>query len=92
MSKRSLAKRGRVAASFSLEDCELLVAAAFLHDVGYAPSLNRLGFHPVDGARFFGSWSGAAGLSCRPSLRDALEAEDRGLVDDLVAVGPPIGG
>ena len=34
------------------EDADLLVAAALLHDVGYAPSLNRLGFHAVDGARF----------------------------------------
>jgi putative nucleotidyltransferase with HDIG domain len=34
------------------EDADLLVAAALLHDVGYASSLNRLGFHAVDGARF----------------------------------------
>ncbi|NAZ88402.1 HD domain-containing protein, partial [Kineococcus indalonis] len=27
-----------------------LVAAAWLHDVGYAPPLRRTGFHPVDGA------------------------------------------
>lgn len=29
---------------------DLLVAAAWLHDVGYAPALRRHGFHPVDGA------------------------------------------
>lgn len=29
---------------------ELLLAAAILHDVGYAPELAILGFHPVDGA------------------------------------------
>ena len=31
-------------------DC--LVAAAWLHDIGYAPSLRVTGFHPVDGATF----------------------------------------
>ncbi|GAB4080849.1 HD domain-containing protein [Modestobacter muralis] len=29
-----------------------VVAAAWLHDVGYAPALRDTGFHPVDGARF----------------------------------------
>jgi HD superfamily phosphodiesterase len=29
----------------------LLVAAAWLHDIGYAPGLRDTGFHPVDGAR-----------------------------------------
>jgi len=33
-------------------DRELLVAAAWLHDIGYAPALRRTGFHPVDGARY----------------------------------------
>lgn len=28
----------------------VLVAAAWLHDVGYAPALRRTGFHPLDGA------------------------------------------
>jgi hypothetical protein len=30
----------------------LLVAAAWLHDVGYAPELRDTGFHPLDGARY----------------------------------------
>jgi hypothetical protein len=29
----------------------LLVAAAWLHDIGYAPHLRDTGFHPLDGAR-----------------------------------------
>jgi HD superfamily phosphodiesterase len=40
-----------LAAVLSAEDADLLVAAAVLHDVGYAPSLNRLGFYAVDSAR-----------------------------------------
>jgi HD domain-containing protein len=34
------------------DERELLVAAAVLHDVGYATPLARSGFHPLDGARF----------------------------------------
>ncbi len=34
-----------------LEDADILVAAAYLHDVGYAPELAIAGFHPLDGAR-----------------------------------------
>ena len=30
----------------------LLVAAAWLHDIGYAPDLLDTGFHPIDGGRF----------------------------------------
>jgi len=29
-----------------------VVAAAWLHDIGYAPPLRRTGFHPLDGALF----------------------------------------
>ncbi|WP_280434432.1 HD domain-containing protein [Nocardia carnea] len=35
-----------------VDDPTLLVAAAWLHDIGYAPDIERLGFHPVDGAEF----------------------------------------
>ncbi|MEW1737496.1 HD domain-containing protein [Nocardia beijingensis] len=35
-----------------VDDGDLLVAAAWLHDVGYSPQLVRTGFHPVDGAEF----------------------------------------
>jgi putative nucleotidyltransferase with HDIG domain len=34
---------------------DLLVAAAWLHDVGYAEALRDTGFHPLDGARFLRS-------------------------------------
>ena len=33
------------------DDSDVLVASAFLHDVGYAPELAISGFHPLDGAR-----------------------------------------
>lgn len=31
---------------------DALIAAAYLHDIGYAPELAATGFHPLDGARF----------------------------------------
>jgi hypothetical protein len=33
------------------EDRVALLAAAWLHDIGYAPSVAATGFHPLDGAR-----------------------------------------
>jgi hypothetical protein len=48
---RSVARRaGWVAANLRLSDD--LVAAAWLHDIGYAPELVETGFHPLDGARY----------------------------------------
>jgi hypothetical protein len=37
---------------FDAETADCLVAAAWLHDIGYAPSVRRTGFHPLDGAAF----------------------------------------
>ena len=48
---QSVASRaGRVAKALCLP--EDLVAAAWLHDIGYAPELVETGFHPLDGARY----------------------------------------
>jgi hypothetical protein len=67
-------------------DGEALVAAAFLHDIGYAPSLNWLGFHPVDGARFLRA-QGRERLACLVAHHSGarFEAEERGLVEELAA-------
>lgn len=35
-----------------LEDWETLVMAGYLHDIGYSPKLPKVGFHPLDGARY----------------------------------------
>jgi HD superfamily phosphodiesterase len=40
-----------VAAILLAEEREVLVAAAYLHDLGYAPALVETGFHALDGAR-----------------------------------------
>jgi hypothetical protein len=77
---------GRVAAVLPAEDGDVLVAAAFLHDVGYAASLNRLGFHPVDGAHFLRR-HGQERLACLVAHHSGarFEAEERSLVDELAA-------
>jgi putative nucleotidyltransferase with HDIG domain len=79
-------KARRVASILPGEDRELLVVAALLHDVGYAPSLNRLGFHPVDGARFLrahGHERLASLVAHHSGAR--FEAEERGLLNELAA-------
>lgn len=46
-----VARRAATVAS-TVDDPELLVAAAWLHDIGYGAELATTGFHPVDGAEF----------------------------------------
>jgi hypothetical protein len=68
------------------------MAAAWLHDVGYAPPLNKLGFHPVDGARYvrqLGRERLASLVAHHSSAR--FEAEERGLVDALAEFEPEDG-
>jgi HD domain len=40
---------------FNDADRSLLIEAAYLHDIGYAPSLNKTNFHPLDGATYLQS-------------------------------------
>jgi HD domain len=42
----------RVRSAVPAADADLLVSAALLHDIGYAPALRQTGFHPIDGANF----------------------------------------
>lgn len=50
---QGVARKARLASClFDKEESDLLVAAAFLHDVGYGPKINSTGFHPLDGARY----------------------------------------
>jgi HD domain len=74
-----------VAPLFSVDDGELLIGAALLHDIGYAPEVVGTGFHPLDGARYVRSAGGPGRLvnlvahhSCA-----AVEAEVRGLSSEL---------
>ena len=48
---QAVAKRAQEICEATGLEPELLVSAAWLHDVGYAPELVNTGFHPLDGAR-----------------------------------------
>lgn len=77
---RSVARRARwVVGKLCLSDD--LVAAAWLHDIGYAPDLAETGFHPLDGARYLrraGVDEGVVSLVAYHSCAQ-IEADVRGL-------------
>jgi putative nucleotidyltransferase with HDIG domain len=66
-------------------DADLAVAAAWLHDIGYAPSLVDSGFHHLDGARFLRALNAEERLCGLVANHSAgrWEADLRGLGTDL---------
>ncbi|MBE3206514.1 MULTISPECIES: HD domain-containing protein [Parafrankia] len=76
-----------VSAAVDPEERDLLVAAAWLHDIGYAPSIGHLRFHPVDGARFLESQEAPKRLCALVAHHSCAryEAEERGLTAELSA-------
>lgn len=66
---------------------ELLVAAAWLHDIGYAPRLVVTGFHPLDGARYLRDRGADDRLACLVAHHSCAvhEARVRGLDGALLA-------
>jgi HD domain len=87
---RSVARRARwVAKQLSLSDD--LVAAAWLHDIGYVPELVETGFHPLDGARFLrrkGVDEQVVSLVAYHSCAQ-IEADVRGLRSELASEFSP---
>jgi putative nucleotidyltransferase with HDIG domain len=70
-----------IAHTLPAEDRELLISAAWLHDIGYAPALHETGLHSLDGARYLRSIGGSQRL-CRlvaHHTASIVEAESRGL-------------
>jgi HD superfamily phosphodiesterase len=66
------------------DELDVLLAAGYVHDVGYAPGLAKAEFHPLDGARFVREegHERLAGLVAHHSASDA-EAEERGFAAEL---------
>jgi HD domain len=87
---RSVARRARwVAKQLALS--EDLVAAAWLHDIGYAPELVETGFHPLDGARYLrhaGVDGQVVSLVAYHSCAQ-IEADVRGLGGELASEFSP---
>lgn len=68
-----------------------LVDAAWLHDVGYCPSVATTGFHPLDGARWLRSrgWPPEVCRLVAWHTRAGTEAELRHLAVELAGEFPP---
>ncbi|WP_207229865.1 HD domain-containing protein [Krasilnikovia cinnamomea] len=77
------AKAAALAPAFGI-DGDILVAAAWLHDIGYSPELARTGFHPLDGARLIAR-AGQRRIAALVAHHSGagLEARLRGLGDDM---------
>lgn len=63
----------------------MLVSAAWLHDIGYAPAVHDTGLHSLDGARYLrsvGADPRLCGLVANHTA-SVVEAESRGLRDEL---------
>ncbi len=91
---RGVAAQARqVVAAVPGDDHELLIAAAYLHDIGYAPGLSVTGFHPLDGARWIREKGISDGLLARLVAHHSCaiyEARVRGLRDSLLAEFEPL--
>ena len=71
-------------------DRDSVIAAAWLHDIGYAPAVVDSGFHPLDGARHLRR-AGWPELVCRLVAHHTgalVEAAMYGLADDLESEFP----
>lgn len=69
------------------EDRKMLVAAAYLHDIGYAPQIQKTGFHPLDGAYYLLSLKQDRLASLVAHHSEAqFEAAQRGLLPELKTI------
>jgi putative nucleotidyltransferase with HDIG domain len=72
-------------------DRDLLISAAWLHDIGYAPEIGATGFHPLDGARHLRhlGWPAAVVTLVAHHSGARFEAAERGLTQELAAFPMP---
>jgi HD domain len=78
---QGVAARARDLAPVLGTDADLLEAAAWLHDIGYAPSLATTGLHQLDGARYLRDTHHADAMLCRLVAHHScaiIEAAERG--------------
>lgn len=73
------------------EDGDLLIAAAWLHDIGYSSAIAENGFHPVDGARHLRAIGAPPRLCILVAHHSAalVEAKVRHMRAMLLAEFPP---
>jgi hypothetical protein len=83
---QGVAAAARTLAPVLGRDGDLLTAAAWLHDIGYAPEVAVTGFHPLDGARHLRDAEGASSVLCRLVAHHSCainEATERGLASEM---------
>jgi hypothetical protein len=83
---QGVAARTRSLAPVLGADADLLEAAAWLHDIGYAPGPALTGLHQLDGARYLRDAQHADFVLCRLVAHHScaiVEAAERGLADVL---------
>jgi putative nucleotidyltransferase with HDIG domain len=83
---QGVAARVRSLASVLGADADLLEAAAWLHDIGYAPGLAVTGLHALDGARYLRDAQHTEAMLGRLVAHHScaiIEAGERGLADVL---------
>src|SRR6266567_5687568 len=83
---QGVAGRARSLAPVLGADADLLEAAAWLHDIGYAPHLAVTGLHALDGARYLRDAQHADTMLCQLVAHHScaiVEAGERGLADVL---------
>jgi predicted hydrolase (HD superfamily) len=91
---QGVAAQARSLAPMLGDDADLLEAAAWLHDVGYAPGVAETGFHPLDGARYLRDVEHAVPRLCSLVAHHScasIEADERGLADELRCEFPHTG-
>jgi predicted hydrolase (HD superfamily) len=92
---QGVGRRAESLADILGDDAELLAAAAWVHDVGYAPGLDKTGMHHLDGARYLRDVAGADPQICSLVAHHTcacIEAKYRGMDVVLEAEFPPVGG
>lgn len=90
---QGVAAQARSLAPMLGDDADLLEAAAWLHDIGYAPNLAATGFHPLDGTRYLRDVESADPRLCSLVGQHScagIEAEERGLAGDLFRKFPRV--
>jgi hypothetical protein len=77
------AKAAEISGALQHEDQPMLVAVAWVHDIGYAPSLKRTGLHQLDGASWLRpvDWRLACLVAHHSEAR--FEVSLRGHADEL---------
>lgn len=79
------ARADELSCAVSAWDADRLVAAAWLHDIGYSPEIGRTRFHPLDGARYLREegWPVIIVNLVAHHSGARYEAEQRGLCAEL---------